>query len=160
MVTPGKQYGLAKDATVAAGNAQLTAANAQLVAGVPPAVSNTQSGTQILKSGSGSPYTVFTMPAAGRLWVAAVSFSMVAGSGSAGASQQSYCQLVTAGGKTLALVECAVTGTAESDSNTAVVTYPGLALANGTVINLDVNNAVIVTGILQRGSGLVVVSIP
>jgi hypothetical protein len=156
VVSQGKRYDLAKNSAVVDVSANIGATNAQLQQGVPPAVTNSQSGEAVLQPPGTA--LMFTMPAAGRLWAAEVSYSM--GSSAGTGSNQGYCRVRVAGGKTLAIVECCVVASPDSDSNTDSLTFPGIALANGAVIDLDVNGGAAITGVVQRGSGLVVVSVP
>jgi hypothetical protein len=141
--------GLAKDSSIAT-------TNGHLVAGVPPAVSGLDSGSQILQ-GPGT-VTMYTFAANGRIWAANVSYAM--GSSGGTGSNQGYARVRVSGGATLAIVEACVVGNPSADSNTDSQTFPGLAVLSGTVIQLDVNAGTGITGVVQRGSGLVVVSIP
>jgi hypothetical protein len=141
--------GLAKDSSV-------LATNSRLASGVPPAVSGLDSGSQILQ-GPGT-YTTYTFANNGRIWAANISYSM--GSSGGTGSNQGYARVRVSGGATLAIVECCVVGNPADDSNTDSQTFPGLSVGSGTVIQLDVNGGTGITGVVQRGSGLVVVSIP
>jgi hypothetical protein len=131
--------------------------NSQLAAGVPPAVPGLASGSAILQ-GPTAGTTMYTFASAGRIWAANISYSM--GSSGGTGSNQGYARVLVQGGATLAIVECVVVGNPSSDSNTDSQTFPGLSVPMGTVIQIDVNNNVGITGVVQRGSGLVVVSIP
>jgi len=124
--------------------------------GMTPAVSNYQSFVQILQP-PGS-YHLFTFTAAGRIWAASVSYAM-GSSGGTGANQ-GYSRVHVVSGIALAIVECCVAGAPDADSNTSDMTYFGLVVPKGTVVNLDVNGGSTITGVVQRGSGLVGVSIP
>lgn len=148
--------GLALDTTLASVESGITATNTQLGEGVAPSVSNTSSGQQILQ-GPGTT-TLITMSGAGRIWAVSVSYSM-GSSGGTGANQ-GYARVMTSGGKTLVIVECVVVGNPASDSNTATLTFPGLSIGSGASIELDVNAGTTITGVVQRGSANVVVSIP
>jgi len=126
--------------------------------GVPPAVPGLGSGSQTLQGPGTGPYTMYTFASAGRIWAANISYSM--GSSGGTGSNQGYARVRVAGGATLAIVECCVVGAPAQDSNTDSQTFPGLSVPAGTVVQLDVNSATTITGVVQRGSGLVVVSIP
>jgi hypothetical protein len=124
--------------------------------GMTPAVSNYQSFAQILKPPGA--YALFTFTATGRIWAASVSYAM-GSSGGTGANQ-GYARVHVVSGNPLAIVECCVVGNPSADSNTSDMTYFGLVVPKGTIINLDVNGNTAITGVVQRGSGLVGVSIP
>ncbi len=124
--------------------------------GMTPAVSNYQSFEQILQP-PGS-YHLFTFPAPGRIWAASVSYAM-GSSGGTGANQ-GYARVHVVSGNALAICECCVVGNPDADSNGSDLTYFGLVVTKGTVINLDVNGGTTITGVVQRGSGLVGVSVP
>ena len=124
--------------------------------GTQPAVKNLQTFVQILES-PGTTH-LFTFSAPGRIWGASVSYAMGC-TGGAG-TQQGYARVHINGGNTLAIVEACIAGAVANDSDTSDRDYPGLAVPAGTVVNLDVNGGTGVTGGVNRGSGLVAVSIP
>ena len=126
--------------------------------GMAPAVANYQAKAQILQPPGGSPFTMFTFTAAGRIWAATVSFSM--GSSGGTGSNQGYARVRIQGGATLAICECCVVGNPSADSNGSDIPYNGIAVPSGTVVQLDVNGGTTITGVVLRASGLVGVSIP
>lgn len=150
--------GLAMDTTVQATNTALAGIDAQLVAGVPPAVAGYAVHSLILQPPGTGPYTLYTFTGAGRIWKATVTFSVLSATGTG--ANQAYAQVLISGGATLAIVEGGVAGNPDADSNTDPELLNGLAVGNGTVIELDVNNAVTPTGVVVRASGLIGVSIP
>lgn len=126
--------------------------------GMAPAVANVASGQKIQQAPG--TYNLFTFAAAGRIWGATVSYAMGCTSGSG--SQQGFARVFIPGTPdiVLAVVECCIAGTTDSDSNTDAMVYNGISVPSGTVVKLDVNGGGGVTGGVNRGSGLVVVSIP
>lgn len=152
------ELGLATNASVLAVNASQQTTNTQLATGVPPAVTGLDSGSQILQSPGSSPATMYTFADNGRIWAANVSYAM--GSSGGTGTNQGYGRVLIQGSATLAVVEACVVGNPSADSNTDSQTFPGLAVNAGTVIQLDINNGTSITGVVQRASGLVVVSIP
>jgi hypothetical protein len=169
-VSQGKRFDLARDTSVQAISAQTwsssglateaTAAGsfAQLQTGVPPAVPNYQTGDAILQGPTGSPFTLFTMTADGRIWAALVTMSM--GSTGGAGSNHGYARVYTSGGKTLALVELCVVGNPDKDSGVVGIGFNGIPIVNGASVLLDVNGGATITGVTIRGSGLVGVSMP
>jgi hypothetical protein len=126
--------------------------------GAVPAIKNPVGGEQILQAPGGSPYTIYTFPAAGRVWLASVSFSM--GSSGGTGSNQGYARVRIQGGQSLAIAECCVVGNPDSDSNEESNPYPGLSVPSGTKILLDVNGGATITGVVLRASGIFLGSIP
>ena len=124
--------------------------------GLAPSVPNIQSGELILQGPSITAFYTFSQ--AGRIWGAVVTYAM--GSSGGTGSNQAYARVRIQGGATLAIVECCVVGNPSADSNTDDRPYNGIAVPSGTKIQLDVNNNTTITGVVQRASGLVVVSIP
>jgi hypothetical protein len=123
-----------------------------------PGVANVVSGQQILQSPG--TYNLFTFSAAGRIWGAMVSYAMGCSAGSA--TQQGYARVFIPGSPALvlAVVECCIAGAVANDSNSNALPYNGIPVPEGTQVKLDVNGGGGVTGGVNRGSGLVVVSIP
>jgi hypothetical protein len=120
-------------------------------------VPGSDTGDQILQSPG--IYTMYTFASQGRIWAAEVSYSM--GSSGGNGSNQGYCRVFISGtNNTLCVVECCVVGNPDSDSNSNASDFPGFLVAAGTKVKLDVNNNVAINGIVQRGSGVVSVSIP
>jgi hypothetical protein len=126
--------------------------------GVVPGIKNPVGGEQILQSPGGSPYLIYQFPSAGRVWLAAVSFSM--GSSGGTGSNQGYARVRIQGGQSLAICECCVVGNPSQDSNEESNPFPGLAVPSGTRIMLDVNGAATITGVVLRASGIFLGSIP
>ena len=124
--------------------------------GMAPSVPNVTSGESILQPPSVAAFYTFT--AAGRIWGATVSYAM--GSSGGTGSNQGYARVRIQGSTTLAIVECCVVGAPSADSNTSDQSYNGIPVPKGTKIQLDVNNNVTIAGVVQRASGLVVVSMP
>lgn len=125
--------------------------------GMAPSVANVVSGQQILQSPG--TYNLYTFAQAGRIWGAMVSYAMGCSGGSG--TQQGYARVFVAGmGLVLAIVECCIAGSVSQDSNSNALPYNGIPVPQGTVVKLDVNGGGGVSGGVNRGSGLVVVSIP
>lgn len=152
-------YGPAKDTSVNALHApgKTISAEAQNI-GIPPAVPGMVGNSIILQNPGGSPYTIYTFTANGKMWVASVSLS--AGSSGGSGTNLLYARVYTSTGFTLAYCEVATEGAPSSGENGDSNSYPGFAAPAGTVILLDINNAIAPTGLLVRGGGLFVGSIP
>lgn len=107
-------------------------------------------------------YTLYTFAQRGKIWAASVSYGMATTANTG--NFPGYAQVVIQGGITLAIVECAISSssslTPSQDSNTDPATYNGLIVPAGTVIQLDVNNGVSMSGVQQRASCRLQVSIP
>lgn len=157
--------GLAMDTTVqatntalATTNTELSTVNSQLVTGVPPAVANYAVHSLLNQAPTGGPFTVYTFTGAGRIWKASVTLSV--GSSTGTGVIQCYARVLVSGSPDLAIVNGAVVGSPAWASATASQVHDGLAVPNSTVIQLDVNNAVVPTGALVQASCLIGVSIP
>jgi hypothetical protein len=128
--------------------------------GIAPAVPN-YTGHALILQPPGI-YTLYTFPAAGRIWNVGVSYA-IATSANVG-NITGYTRVLVQGGITLAIVECAISSAAATtpsqDSNTDPVSYYGLPVPSGTVVQLDVNNGATTVGVQQRGSCRLAVSIP
>ena len=127
-------------------------------AGAQPFVPNMASASKILQAPGGSPYTVHHFTANSRIWGATISAgaSTTGGSGSTSA----YAQVLTGGGVTLAIVELIIAGTTAYDSDTAVVSIPGIPILSGDTLILDVNNGTGIGGGTMRASCTVLYSTP
>lgn len=167
-VTNFATSGLALDTTVQAVNSTLgtpqqdhtgvNLLNQIQTAGAQPFVPNMHSASATLKNPAGSPYNIHTFTAASRVWGATVSSGISTTSGSG--STSAYALVRTGGGVVLAIVELTVAGTTAYDSDTAVVSIPGIPVANGDTLILDVNNAVGIGGGTARASCTVLFSTP
>jgi len=154
-------YGPALDTSVAALHTSgKTIAQETQNVGVPPFSPGIVGGEQILQTPAGSPYTIYTFPNAGKIWAASVSLSAGLSAG-AGGVVPTYARVYIVGGRTLAYCEVGLSGTVAYGSNGDANTFPGFAVAAGTAIALDVNNAntLVGTGAIRAG-GIIVGSIP
>lgn len=152
--------GLMKDSTGQTGNSNtssiMTNTSNALSVGVPPAVPNIATNVQSFKSPG--TYTIHTMSAAGRLWMASCTGSYEGNAGYGGGLVNTSVSITTAGGLTLSLIELAVTVANQITNDTSVVPWNGIPLANGEVIQLVVGSAP--AGTVVRGSGFAAWSIP
>lgn len=124
--------------------------------GAPPAVQNYKTAELTLQVPG--IFTMYTFTNAGRIWKATVAYAM--GSSGGTGSNQGYSRVKIQGGNTLAIVECVVVSAPAGDSEVDMESYNGFAVPSGTVIQLDVNNNATITGVVQRASALIGVSIP
>lgn len=163
----GKRYDMARDTSVKAlptgmvtaglaKDTSVTGVTATLQGGVAPGAANSQVLEQILQPPGA--YTLFTFTANGRIWGASVSYAM--GSTAGTGANPGYARVHVLGGKSLAIVECVVVANPDADSNDDSHDWPGLPVLSGAVVSLDVNAGATITGVSQRASGLVAVSIP
>lgn len=148
--------GLAKDTSV-----QTT--NTQLATGVAPFTSGIQSFNLVQVNQAGSPYTITTFGASGRIWAAHLSFALSANASHAG-NDQAYCTLKyrppAGSDQFLLVIEVAVGGASSTDSGDGDLSMPGLAVAPGGSLILDVNGGAAITNALMRASTCTLVSFP
>lgn len=126
--------------TTELGNIAANTGNA-LTFGVPPAVQGITSASLLQQVVAGSPHTIFTFPAAGRIWDISLSAALVAGGAYASGRQNVYV-LAKAGSVVLEVLEMAVSNANQVDSDHGDLSLNGLAAPLGTVLTLDVNNGV------------------
>lgn len=127
-----------------------------LTAGVPPGVPNIATSIQSFKSPG--TYTIHTMSADGRLWMASCSGTYEGNAGYGGGLVNTNVSIVTASGLTLSLIELAITVANQITNDTSVVPWNGIPLNSGDVIQLVVGTAP--AGTVIRGSGFAAWSIP
>lgn len=143
--------GLAKDTTV-------QATNSQLATGVAPFATNIQSFSLLQVNQTGSPYTVHTFGAAGRLWAAHLSFALSANNSHTG-NDQAFATLGI-NSKVLIPIELAVGGSNSTDSGDGDLSMPGYPVANGDELILNVNGGAAISQALMRASCVGLVSFP
>jgi hypothetical protein len=146
-----------------ASNTGTTASNTgtALTAGVPPGVPNIATKVRLFGTPGGSPYTLFTFPAKGRVWVASVSGTATPNAGyGAGPTVNVYAQLVTGSGITLAVIDMVIAATGIIDSKQSDVQWNGFSVSAGDTLTLDVNNGVTPSMTVIRASGFVAYSVP
>lgn len=132
-----------------------------LTDGVPPGVPNIATKVKLFGTPAGSPYTLFTFPAAGRVWVASISATATPNAGyGTGPTVNVYAQLVTGSGITLAVTEMVIAETGIVDSKQSDVQWNGFAVSAGDTLQLDVNNATTPSMTVIRASGFVAYSVP
>ena len=118
---------------------------------------------QVTGAGSQFPTAFFTFSAAGRIWGAILSFAADTNGAYAAASQRLYAQIKTqTSGVVLATVELCVSAPSQAVSNGCEVSFPGLAVASGEKLQLDVNNNTTIGGGngIMSASAVVSYSIP
>lgn len=124
---------------------------------------NIQSFARVQVSQAASPYTIHTFGAPGRIWAAHLSFAISANASHTG-NDQAYATLKysppAASDQILLVIEVAVGGASTTDSGDGDLSMPGLAVAPGGALVLDVNNGAAVTNALMRASTTTLVSFP
>lgn len=127
----------------------------------PPA--GIQAFAQIGANQGGSPYTIHTFGASGRIWAAHLSFALSANASHTG-NDQAFCTLKysppTGGDKIILVIEVAVGGASSTDSGDGDLTIPGMAVAMGGSLILDVNAGNAITNAIMRASTTTLVSFP
>jgi hypothetical protein len=99
--------------------------------------------------GTGSPYTLLTVPAAKtyRLWKASVSLAIATSSAFAGVTATQSATLQDSNGNTWAECECTLAGPSLATANGEVSKYDGaVILPGGTVLTLVINGTPLGTG--------------
>jgi hypothetical protein len=131
-----------------------------LTMGVPPGVPNVTSSSQLFGNYTGSPYTLYTFPSAGRLWGASLSLAISTNNSYSGATTNVYALLKTGSGTILEIVELAVTAANDTQNGHGDLALNGVDVSAGDTLILDVNNASGITNAVMRASGFVLHSIP
>lgn len=125
--------------------------------------SGIQAFAQIGANQGGSPYTVHTFGAPGRIWAAHLSFALSANASHTG-NDQAFCTLKysppTGGDKILLVIELAVGGASTTDSGDGDLTIPGMNVDIGGALVLDVNAGNAIVNALMRASTTTLVSFP
>jgi hypothetical protein len=132
---------------------------AQLTQGVPPAVQNAAGYARVNADETGSPYTFHTFAAGSRLWGVHLSLAIYKNS-AAVSPTQAYGTVKTGSGLFLTVAEAAISGPNTSDSDNSDLTFPGIAIAAGDTLILDINGGVGVSNGGIRASCLVIASTP
>lgn len=155
--------GLMKDVTGTAIQAQAaaTAGNTgtALSAGVPPAVQNAAGYAKLNADHSASPYTFHTFAASSRLWGVHLTLALYKDS-SAVSPAQAYGSVKTGSGIFLTVAEAAISGPNTNDSDDCDLAFPGIAVAAGDTLILDVNGGTGISNGGIRASAVVIASMP
>lgn len=102
-----------------------------------------------------------TFAAASRIWAVHLSFAAGSNAGYSASVTQLYAQVTTQSGIVLAVVELVIAGPAQADSGDGDLAIPGIEVAQGDKLLLDVNNGVgLGSGGLIRASTTVMYSTP
>ncbi len=126
----------------------------------PPGLLGIKSVAALRDNPAGSPYTLLTLPAAGRLWNSSLSFAVATGNNFAPGGQNLYSQVLTGSGITLNVTELAVSDVSQVAQQQSDQQLGGISLLAGDTLILDVNNATILTHAVMRASCFVIYSIP
>lgn len=114
-----------------------------------------------LQVGPQAATTFKTFTADSRIWAAHLSLAVGSNASYAASVTQIYALIKTSSGIVLAVIELAVSGPAQQANGDADLAIPGIAVANGDHLQLDVNNNVgLGTGGLIRASTTVMYSTP
>jgi hypothetical protein len=156
------QQGLLTNADmVALGLQKDSTGQTQLSMGVPPGVPNITTSVKLFGTPGSSPYTLYTFPSNGRVWVASLSGTATPNAGyGTGPTVNVYAQLVTGSGITLAVIDMVIAATGIIDSKQSDVPWNGIDISAGDTLTLDVNNGVTPAMTVIRASGFVSHSIP
>lgn len=129
--------------------------------GSPAAVQNCQTFSTLRRGVSGSPFTLGTFSAAGRIWTVVLSFSARTDSAFAPGTAGVYASVLTnIGGLTLATVNLGISAPSQVANGQSEPPIPGIPVRLGESVLLDVNNAVTVPDLLLLTSAVVFYSIP
>jgi len=125
--------------------------------GIPPLVPGLKTASS-LRQGPGVA-TVFTFPAAGRIWGAVLSGTFTTNTGYAGQNNVLF-QVVTASGVVLSILELAAVTALEYPNGNGTPLVFGLNVGAGEVVKLDVNGGVAIADSTQRASAILYYSVP
>jgi hypothetical protein len=151
------QQGLLTNADmIALGLQKDTTGQTQLSVGVPPNVPNFATASQTFKA-SGT-YTLHTMAADGRIWLASISATFAASAGYGGATDNESVTMKMGSGPVLALTELVITDAGTFDSKQSDVNWNGIPIESGDTIQLVVSASPAMS--VFRASGFVAYSVP
>jgi hypothetical protein len=152
--------GLMKDSTGQTINTNVMAVGSNtsdaLSTGVPPNVPGMSTASTTFKA-SGT-YTLHTMGANGRIWLASISATFSASAGYGGATDNESVILQTGSGVVLALMELVITDAGSIDSKQSDVNWNGIPIASGDTLQMVVSSSPAMSVI--RASGFVAYSSP
>jgi hypothetical protein len=126
--------------------------------GIPSFVPNAKSAS-IRNQGTGQ-YTFASFSAAARIWAAHLSFAITANGSYGTNSSQVYARVQTKSGLDLSVVEVAVSGPSTNDSGDADLSIPGISVAAGDGLILDVNGGNGIVNVVMHASAVVIYSVP
>lgn len=149
--------GLAKDTSV-------LATNTQLGTGVAPAVASITSAIATDIGPAVSPYVVFELTSAGRIWGACLSGVVESTSGGSNARVYILAQIdgggVPGDGTPLAVLEMAAMNQLNIDSDSVYVPFNGVSVGKDTKLYLIINGGTGISGVTITGSVIFFYSIP
>lgn len=134
--------------------------NSQLSVGIPPNVPGVQSADTINGTPADSPVAVYTMPSAGRIWGVNMSGSCSADSGYSAGSNRYYFRAQVEGGVVLSVIEQALNGPSQSQSDSIYVPFNGLEVAEGDTLQFIINGGNTTADVDIIGSVVFFYSIP
>ena len=143
----------------------VSAAEAIRSLGVPPQVPNITPVALLDGGASGSPYSVYTFPAAGRIWGVDLAGSIVLNNPSIISRVYYLAQLdgngIPGNGDPLAILELGVApGITGIDSDSKYVPFNGLPVSKNQQLYLIINGGTLITGVAQTASVIFFYSVP
>jgi hypothetical protein len=127
--------------------------------GSPPAVPNCQS-AQALRRGIAGSGQFFHFNQPGRIWTVFLSYTVVSRAGFAPPARFAATIQTSLNVLTLAVVQLSLSTATDHDSDTCPLSYNGLPVTGGDSIFLTVNGGLVVAGVDQEASAVVLYSIP
>lgn len=135
--------------------------NSQMAIGIPPYIPGLDSASEARMSATDSPYTLVTMPAAGRLWFATLSYGVATESGyDLGGNDPAARIYINSDTRTILLAQAVIAQAGQNAQADQGLGFGGLPLAEGDVIGADVNGGSEITNVSQNASTVVLYSIP
>lgn len=123
-------------------------------------VPNMNSASQV-NVGPQAPTGFHTFANNGRIWGAHLSFAAASnGSYGTGAITQLYARVRTASFFTICVIELCLAGPGQPVNGDGDPTFPGVPVLAGDALQLDVNNGIVPSNVLQRASVTVFFSVP
>lgn len=127
--------------------------------GSPPAVPNCQSAQALRRSIAGSgTFAVFPRPV--RIWTVVLSYAIVSDNTYAPVGRFAAVIQTTINALPLAVVQLSLGQTNHEASDTCAVPYAGLPIGAGDGLSLTINGGVVVAGVQQEASAVVLYSTP
>ena len=132
----------------------------QLNVGIPPNVPNIQAASTINGEVADSPFTVYTMPADGRLWGVNMSGSCSASPTYSAGAERFFWQAQADSDIVLAIIEQSLNGAGQAQSDSIYIPFNGLAVAEGIPLIFIINSGASIPEVAIIGSIVFFYSIP